>query len=340
MSYFVLFPLLLLVSVALTVTSPFSACLIDLCVAWINPGTLSAVLTTRCAGLSEVLIPLPSCVLDSSSALQSSSLSLGSSKSPFQLNQFSVSEMLSGALSSSLSAGWWLILVIRRTFNTWVRPPGRSFPDKAGGKGDLSDNWNTAAPSCWKSDQDALMSSTVSEMYPTAVICLFWAQHSFCIARRFWLCCHSSKKSWTSAILCHCLTSVSFFNSKSFSVSAVSNAAKSPVNHPLLAQAKCLTATFSQSIAPVVLDCLQPIMSRPREKLASTPTQCGIMEDMSRATLDRSSYFEYVSSCLYHQSVISSDQNVLLISLGSKWYSLTCELTCPQFFGDSGGEFK
>ena len=50
---------------------------------------------------------------------------------------------------------------------------GRSFADKAGGKGDLSDSLNAAAPSCWESDQDALMISSVSEMYPTAVICLF-----------------------------------------------------------------------------------------------------------------------------------------------------------------------
>jgi hypothetical protein len=67
--------------------------------------------------------------------------------SPFQFSQFSVSEMLAGELSSSLSAGWRLIRLIRRKFNTSVRPQGRSFADKAGGTGDFSDNLNAAAPS-------------------------------------------------------------------------------------------------------------------------------------------------------------------------------------------------
>jgi hypothetical protein len=48
-----------------------------------------------------------------------------------------------------------------------------SFPDKAGGKGDLSDNLNAAAPLCQNSDLEALTISSMSEMYPTAVICLF-----------------------------------------------------------------------------------------------------------------------------------------------------------------------
>jgi len=110
-------------------------------------------------------------------------LSFGLSNSPFQFSQSSVSEMLSGALSSSLLTGWCLILRTQRTFKIWVCPPGRSFANKAGGKGDLSDNLNAAAPSCCKSDQDALTISSVSEMYPTAVICLFWARNSFCVAR-------------------------------------------------------------------------------------------------------------------------------------------------------------
>jgi len=46
---------------------------------------------------------------------------------------------------------------------------------------------------------------------------------------------------------------------------------------------------------------------------------CGMIEIMSRATLERSTYFECVSSCCHHQSVMSSIQNVLLISVGSEW---------------------
>jgi len=78
--------------------------------------------------------------LDSSTASQSSSLSFGLAKSPFQLSQFSVSEMLSGALSSSHSAARWSILLIGWTFNTWVHPPGQSIADTTGCKGDLADN--------------------------------------------------------------------------------------------------------------------------------------------------------------------------------------------------------
>jgi len=149
LSYFFFTPVFLLVSIALTVTNTFSACLFDFRVSRINPGTFGAVLTSRCSWSSMLL---SWSISDSKSATQSSSLSFGLSKSPFQLSQLSVSEMLSGALSLSLSTGWWLILQIRRTFTSWVRPPGRSFADKGGGKGVLSDNLNAAAPSCWKSD--------------------------------------------------------------------------------------------------------------------------------------------------------------------------------------------
>jgi hypothetical protein len=65
-----------------------------------------------------------------------------------------VYQMLSGALSSSLSTGWWLILRIRRTLNICVSPPGRSLADKAGGKADLSVNLDAVTPSCWTSDWD------------------------------------------------------------------------------------------------------------------------------------------------------------------------------------------
>jgi len=40
------------------------------------------------------------------------------------------------------------MLSIQGIFNTWVRPPGRSFLDKAGGNDDLSDNLNAAETSC------------------------------------------------------------------------------------------------------------------------------------------------------------------------------------------------
>jgi len=197
LSYFVFPPLFLRVSAALTVTNNFSACLFDFWVGQTNPGTFGAALTSCRSGHSGSSMPLFCSISDSSSAAQSTSLSIGSCKSRFQFSQSSVSGMLWGALSLWLSTGWWLILRIRRTFKIWVCPPGRSFADKGGGKGELSDNLNAAAQSCWKRDQDALTICSMSETYPTAVICLIWPQDSFSLARRFWLPCHISKKLWT-----------------------------------------------------------------------------------------------------------------------------------------------
>jgi len=152
--------------------------------------------------------------------------------------------MNSYALSSSLSTGWWLIHRIQQPFNIQVRPPGRSFADKGGGKGNHSAYLNAAAPSCCKSDQDALTISSVSEVNPTAVICLFWAWDSFCVLCRLWLPCHISKMPWTLAILCNVFTSTSFFISELFSVFVVSNPGSVPVKIPLLAWANCLIMAF------------------------------------------------------------------------------------------------
>jgi len=107
--------------------------------------------------------------------------------------------MLSCALSSSHWTGWWLILRIQQTFNIWVRPPGRSFADKGGGNGDLSDNLNAAAPSCRMSDEDAWTISSLSEMHPTADNCVFWTRDCIWVAGRFWLPCHilKSREPWT-----------------------------------------------------------------------------------------------------------------------------------------------
>jgi len=262
LSYFFFPPLFLHVSTALTVTKTFSACLFDFSVGRTNPGTVGAALTSCCSGDSGSWMQLLCTIPDSSSAAQSSSVSFGLSKWPFQFSQSSVSEMLSGVLSSSLSTGWLFIVQSRRIFKIWVLTPGRSFADQAGGKGDLSDSLNAAAPSCGKSEQDALMISFVSEMYPMAVICVFWVQDSFCVACMFWLPCHISKMSWTLAILCNFLSSASFFISESFSVFLVSNSGPVSAKIPLLARTNCLTMTFSRTVSPVVFDCLQQITSQ------------------------------------------------------------------------------
>ena len=183
-------------------------------------------------------------------------------------------KMLAGVLSASLSSGRPLSLLIWRTFNNWVRPPGRSFADKAGGKGDLSDNLNVAAPSCWTTDQDALTISSVSQMYPTDVICLFWGRHSFCVANRFWLPWNIYKTGWTLAILCDVLSCTSFFISKSFSMFIVFNACSLPAKILLLARARFDTTTIWRRVSPVVFHCLQPITFRPRVKLPLTARKC------------------------------------------------------------------
>jgi len=189
LSYLFFPPSFLRVSAALTVANNCSACLFDFHVVWTNPGTFGAALNSWCSGHPRSSMPLFCSIMDSSSAVQSSSLSVGLSKSPFQIGQSSVSKVHLGVLLLYLSTGWWLILWIWRTFKIWVCPPGRLFADKAGGKGDPSDKLNAAAPSCWKSDQDAMTICSVTEIYPTAVICLIWDRDSFWVAQRCWLPC-------------------------------------------------------------------------------------------------------------------------------------------------------
>jgi len=265
LSYFFSTPLFLLVSVTLSFINIFSAWLFDFHVGRICPGTFGAALISRCSGHSGSSMLFSCSISDSTSAVQSFWQSFGLSKSLFQLSQSSVSQMLSGALSSSLSTRWQLILRIRWTFNIWVRPPGKFFADKCGGNGDISDNFNADTPSCRKSDHDAWTITSVSKMYPTGVICLFWARDSVWVARRFWLPCHISKTSWTLAILRNFLSSATFFIFESFSVFVVSNDGPMPAKIPLFAPANCLATILSWRVPPVVFDCLQLITSRPRE---------------------------------------------------------------------------
>jgi len=65
-----------------------------------------------------------------------------------------------------------------------------------------------------------------------------------------------------------------------------------------------------------------------------------MIENMSRATFERSAYFEWVSSCRRHHPVMSGIQNVLVISIGSEWKSLRFGLIWTQFFGDASSEYK
>jgi len=98
LSYFLFTPLFLLVSISLTVINSFTSCLFDFRVGWINLGTFRTALTSCYSGYSGSSMLVSYSISDSTSAAQSSSLSFGLSKSPFQLSQSSLSEMLSGAL--------------------------------------------------------------------------------------------------------------------------------------------------------------------------------------------------------------------------------------------------
>jgi len=147
--YIVWIPLLLLVSIGLTVTKTILASLFDFRGGRIDSGTFGAALTSGCSGHYSSFMTEYCSIADWLSATQSSSLSFGCSNSPLQSSYFFVSEMIPHVLPSSLLTGWQLILQIQQTFNIWVRPPGKFVADKAGGKEDLSDYWNSAAPSCW-----------------------------------------------------------------------------------------------------------------------------------------------------------------------------------------------
>jgi len=163
------------------------------------------------------------------------------------------------------------------------------------------------------------MISSVSEMYPMAVLWMVWGQHSLGVVRRFWLPCHSSKQLWTLAILYNIICSASLFISKSSLVFVKSTPGSSHTNNPLFAWVNCPTMTFSQRVSPVVSDCFQPITSHPRQKLVSTLRPYGMIENMLRDTLERSANFGWVSFCQSHQSATSGIRSVMLISMVLEW---------------------
>lgn len=120
----------------------------------------------------------------------------------------------------------------------------------------------------------------------------------------------------------------------------VSNARSSPANMPLWDCANCLTITFLQRVLPVVVDCLQLIASHSKEKMASTLTAYGVIENMSHATIERSAYCECIHTCWRHQLVMSGIRNVLLICIWLEWLSLRFGLICLPFIGPAGGEIE
>jgi hypothetical protein len=100
----------------------------------------------------------------------------------------------------------------------------------------------------------------------------------------------------TLDFLCDLLYTACFIISESFSEFIVSSSELAPANIPFSARANSLTVIPPRKVLIVAFDYLLLTPSQPWEKLASTPTPCGVLEDMWRATLERSADFEYVSS--------------------------------------------
>lgn len=146
-----------------------------------------------------------------------------------------------------------------------------------------------------------------------------WVWDSFCEAAMFCLPYHRSKTLWAMAIRCNFICCSSLFISMSLSVLVVCNAGWSPVSTPLLAQANCLTMTFSRIVSPVVFVCIHQITSRASDPRASTLTGRDMRENISCTTLERLAYIQCHSSSCCHHWVISGNQNVQQISIASEW---------------------
>jgi len=112
-----LIPIFHLISIELIIINAVSTCIMDSHTGWINPGIFGAASTFCRRCVSQSSHPLSRSIYISLSPSQTSSLSCGLSKFPFNSSQLSMSEMLWGALLLSLLAGWWSIVLIWRTFN-------------------------------------------------------------------------------------------------------------------------------------------------------------------------------------------------------------------------------
>jgi hypothetical protein len=101
-------------------------------------------------------------------------------------------------------------------------------------------------------------------------------------------------------------------------VLVASNGGSLPGNNPLLPRANCVTTTFSWMVSACGFWLPPPHHVVPKGNWASIVMPWGMIGNMLRATLERSAYIEYVLSCWDYQSVISVNQNVLLVPIGSQ----------------------
>jgi hypothetical protein len=135
---------------------------------------------------------------------------------------------------------------------------------------------------------------------------------------------------WTLAILSNFFSSASLIISMSLWVLLASNTESSPACNPILARANCRPVTCSRRVSPAGSDYLHRITSRERDKHASTLTLWGMIYNISCTILQRLAYIECISSGCRHQSVVSSNQNVQPISIGSEWELLHFSLISPR----------
>jgi len=319
LSYISWIPLFLLVSIVPSFIKTYSAWFVDLRVGQINPGIFVAALTSCNSGVYESLVQLSSSNPDSLSASQSSSLSFGLCKSPFQPRQFSM----------SANSFRWTILI---TFG-WITVYSFDFANTQ------YFSWASWEVLCrrswwqrWSFPQYKCSCTIMLNVSPACFDNLFsiwnvsYSGHLLVLSARFLLCStyilaamqHLRKVEYLGhsmqfLLLCLCL------HFKKLSVFVVCNDGSTPASNPLLARGNCLSTTFSHTVLSVVVDCLLPITSHTWEQLVSTATPCGIFENMLRATLKRVGYCECISLCWPHRCMISGIQNLLLISIRSEW---------------------
>jgi len=245
-----------------------------------------ATLTPLCPERSGYLTAFSRSLLDSLSASLASSLIFGLSKSPFQWNQLSVWEMVSGGLTSSVVAGWWSILSIQWAFDTPVGFPG----------GDLQTKLvaNVMFPPMYMKPYHHVESVTQTHCRSP--------HYLKCILQITLPCFQSEIPSVqyvgggrpatlpTSggplpfcamfippplASFATCFQYLSYLMSGHWQTLSIIASSKHPYETSF---GKCLTCGFN---------CIQSIISHRREKLASTPTACSMIENTIHDSLER-----------------------------------------------------
>ena len=311
--------LFLLISIALTIINTFSACFFDLRCGLINLGIFGAALTSRFSGHSGPSILLSSSIPDSIFARQSSSLLLWIIKVPIQVKPiFRFRNDLSCAI----------LITFDGTMVDSSDSPDIQYLSSSPREVGCSQRW-LQRRSFW---QLKCSRTIMMKELPRCFDHLFRVRNVS----------HSSHLLVMSAGFLLGSTQVLAAVPQLETIVNLSHSVQVPFLHlflhslvvfcvpyikvrvsagpnPCIGSSELPWTTMSRVVSLGVYDCLQLIISQLREKLASNPTACGMIESTSHATLEESTYFDCVSSCWCHQSDMSGNQNILLITTGSEW---------------------